>query len=411
MLPLYPQVRWRWRQPWYPQHLHYSGRIAKQVPSPLPLPSCPHKRKFVFNHRGEEWFLPLSDESYKSMVELKISHKDMIQICQWMVECRHLRESYQGGGLLYFDNGKPTGHVGVDRVVATIRQRRNQFLKLKRDNFDLRQQIKKEATMIRKQADNVICDGCTSLLRVGQECQVCKWCNTRSRRSTTSYHVIDVPDTDLDNQSIPDSDSDIEESAWEDDKQEEVKERKMKRTPQWEHHDYLSSKDAEYRDAVSKYLKHKTASKKEPLGTVRPLKEEEEEYFCFMSPIYKSSPLLKQNRVEWDNPPKSWILRLQKLDRASIVNVIENIHQIAKEVCQNTPRFKWMETFEGLPPGVSRFVWCLMFCKATNGVSDVVVCKHFKLAIEKIGPLTMEELIENPLMIARILRQTKNTEK
>jgi hypothetical protein len=195
MLPLYPQVRWRWRQPWYPQPLHYSGSIAKQVPLPLPLPSCPHKRKFVFNHRGEEWFLPLSDESYKSMVELKISHKDMYQICQWMVECRHLRESYQGGGLLYIDNGKPTGHVGVDRVVATIRQRCNQFLKLKRDNFDLRQQIKKEATMIRKQADDVICDGCTSLLRVGQECQVCKWCNTRSRRSTTSYHVIDVPDT------------------------------------------------------------------------------------------------------------------------------------------------------------------------------------------------------------------------
>jgi hypothetical protein len=76
--------------------------------------------------------------------------------------------------------------------------------------------------------------------------------------------LLNIPDTNLDNQSIPDSDSDIEESAWEDDKQEEVKERKRKKTPQWEQQDYLSSKDAEYCDAVSKYLKHKLASKKEP---------------------------------------------------------------------------------------------------------------------------------------------------
>jgi hypothetical protein len=41
-----------------------------------------------------------------------------------------------------------------------------------------------------------------------------------------------------------------------------------------------------------------------------------------------------------------------------------------------------------------------MFCKAINGVSDVVVCQHFKIAIKQIGTLIMEDLVADPVIIA-----------
>ena len=94
-----------------------------------------------------------------------------------------------------------------------------------------------------------------------------------------------------------------------------------------------------------------------------------------------------------------------------ILGVIETLHKIAEETCGSSPSFHWMETLDNLPPGPSCFAWCLMFCKATNGVSDVVVCQHFKRAIAKVGTLTLEELMEDPKLIARILRQTSKWAK
>jgi hypothetical protein len=52
-----------------------------------------------------------------------------------------------------------------------------------------------------------------------------------------------------------------------------------------------------------------------------------------------------------------------------------------------------------------------MFCKAMHGVSDVVVCQHFKIAITKIGTLTMEDFIADPGLIAQILHQTSKWAK
>jgi hypothetical protein len=150
---------------------------------------------------------------------------------------------------------------------------------------------------------------------------------------------------------------------------------------------------------------------KESLGTVCPLVQEEKEYFAFMAPIYMDAPLRKVKCVDWCCPPPSWLERYKLLDTRKINLVLESIHLVANEACQNTPRFKWMETLQDLPPGVSRFVWCLMFCKATNGVSDVVVCNHFKLAIQKMGSLSIDQLIAKPVLIAQILRQTSKWAK
>jgi hypothetical protein len=199
-------------------------------------------------------------------------------------------------------------------------------------------------------------------------------------------------------------------SEWEDNKNEHET-RLPGRVPRWQQKDYLSGKDTEYRDAVTTYTRYKQGCQKETLGTVRPLLPEEEEYFSFMAPIYRGAPLFKAKIVDWSSPPNSWLDRYQLLVPTSSNAIIDTIHLIAREACQDTPRFRWMEALSDLPPGVSRFVWCLMFCKATNGVSDVVVCKHFKLAIEKVGALSMEELIAKPLLIAQILRQTSKWAK
>ena len=137
----------------------------------------------------------------------------------------------------------------------------------------------------------------------------------------------------------------------------------------------------------------------------------EERYFEFMCPIYESLPLFKRNYVDWKTAPASWELRAGMLGSSLILEVIETLHRIAEETCGSSPRFHWMETLESLSPGPSRFVWCLMFCKATNGVSDVVVCQHFKRAIAKQGDLSMEELVKDPKLIDRILRQTSKWAK
>ena len=130
-----------------------------------------------------------------------------------------------------------------------------------------------------------------------------------------------------------------------------------------------------------------------------------------MKHIYQSRPLFKSNYVDWNHALASWKVRQKEINSTKILEDISILHKIAEEVCTNLPRFHWLEALEALPQGESRFVWCLMFCKATNGVSDVVVCRHFQKAIAKQGQLTMKYLVKNPEVIAEILRQTSKWAK
>jgi hypothetical protein len=105
-----------------------------------------------------------------------------------------------------------------------------------------------------------------------------------------------------------------------------------------------------------------------------------------MGPIYNSMPLFKQviltGRILL---AKSWTSWYKQLKTDAIIAVIQNKHWIADETwCSITLRFKWMETLESLPPGISRCMWCPVFCKATNAVSDIAVCQHFKIGLKKM---------------------------
>jgi hypothetical protein len=298
-------------------------------------------------------------------------------------------------------------------VFARIRKKRNDFLRIKREHSKISRNLKKEQLQLR--IEGGICNHCTLSLKPGEDCPVCNWSDTRVHRSSTQYNGFE----NHDNIQFSDSeDDDVDnDTDWESDGSTAQHNRlgliaqHVTTVPQQHQSEYLSRKDDEYREVVNHYKQYKKHSNKEPLGTIRLLQVKEQEYLSFMSPIYNSMPLLKQNYINWKNPPKSWTSRYQQLKTNAIITVLENIHRIAHLTCSNTPRFKWMETLQSLPPGVSRFVWCLMFCKATNGVSDVVVCQHFKIAITKIGALTMEDLIADPVLIARILRQTSKWAK
>jgi hypothetical protein len=246
------------------------------------------------------------------------------------------------------------------------------------------------------------------ILGIGQNCPVCEWCTRRiSRHHDTSTTYAEGTGNDSDS-SMGSSGKD---SNWESSQEEVVFKRNSAVIPREQRPNYLSSKDAEYCAVVVRYAVHKPTSKKEPLGTIRSLQFEEEQYFAFMYPIYQSLPLFKINLVDWQNAPHNWVLREKMLVSHLILGVIETLHKIAEETCGSFPRFHWMETLDNLPPGPSRFAWCLMFCKATNGVLDVVVCQHFKRAIAKQGALTLEELVADPQLIARILRQTSKWAK
>ena len=71
-----------------------------------PLPTYHAKRRFIFKHAERDWFLPGVDVAYETMEELKQSSQERTQICKWMLQYNHLRESFRDLGVSFFDTSK-----------------------------------------------------------------------------------------------------------------------------------------------------------------------------------------------------------------------------------------------------------------------------------------------------------------
>ena len=165
------------------------------------------------------------------------------------------------------------------------------------------------------------------------------------------------------------------------------------------------------------YLNHRRTLVAETIGNYRALIAHETLYFDFMYPRYPDKAI-RPKPHKCLTPPLIWKIRYAALQPPSTLdlNLIVQCGIFVSENCAKAERNNWLLVVDRYEIGsIVRFVWCLLFIKCTNGVSDKVSCGHFKILVQNVDTVAMYglELYKHPKLIAAILRQTskwvKNT--
>ena len=159
-------------------------------------------------------------------------------------------------------------------------------------------------------------------------------------------------------------------------------------------------------------MEWKNIIKGEALGTRRDLAPVELEYFDFRIQRYTHQSVLRDQKYNvWDQAPHSFHLQYQNWKvwyKPPRTELLEKLHQFTSTYLGDQPRMQWQEFLGDIEGGKeSKFCWCLLFMKSTNGVSDKVSVGHFAALIRKAkaGPLSLKQLT-NDHFVAAILRQT-----
>jgi hypothetical protein len=176
--------------------------------------------------------------------------------------------------------------------------------------------------------------------------------------------------------------------------------------------------DTTYAEALFSYQKAKQEIKKpDPIGTVRPLRPFELDYFNYMSDHYQNLPTIRKKNHFFNNPPQTWIKRYEAFNiPTTFYSDIDLLYDFAANHCPLAERNNWRKVLAPVSSStelkVERFIWALLFLKSTNGVADKVSCGHFSKVVKDHPPITLQ-IYKDPLLIASILRQTskwvKNT--
>ena len=172
-----------------------------------------------------------------------------------------------------------------------------------------------------------------------------------------------------------------------------------------------------YAEIRRDYLRHRRTLRAEPIGNYRDLIAEETRYFDFMYPRYPEEAVRRKPH-KCLKPPLIWKIRFAgfKPPSRQQLQLIIQCQSFVAANCADAQRSNWLLVVARYEIGsVARFVWCFLFTKCTNGVSDKVSCPHFLILVQIVD--AVEEyglhLYKHPLLIAAILRQTskwvKNT--
>jgi hypothetical protein len=268
-----------------------------------------------------------------------------------------------------------------------------------------------------KSDDVVICNICTTSRHAGTSsvCPTCHWaCSGPSRKRTWQTKYQDDCMSHMSTDSIfilkeddgsAHSDDDDDDDGDDDDDVEQKKNKKRKKI------NIVSKEQLEIED---RYLQWKGENKNEPLGTLRDLVDVEKAYFNVRLKRYAQQKALrdaKKNKNVWVDPPHSFFMQYHKFQlrhKPPPIELLERLHLFTQKYLGDQPRMQWQSFLSDIPGSIeSRFCWCLLFMKPTNGVSDKVSVGHFSALIckSKAGPLCLQDLT-NKYLVASILRQT-----